>query len=554
MSEFSISTIKNLGRDDARQYMTKYFVPLRNGNHAMLIKGEYVEISVKTLRDTYFKKIPKDIMKYYMEEYETIREISYKLNAPTFYEDYINLCPKMKHSYKPYNTFNTKLQNNVKTILDYIKEILSNHNEASYNFILKWLSNMIKGNKNNSCLYLRSGQGVGKSTIPLFIRNHVIGHKLSLETGSDPIRSRFNLILAGKLLVTLEELENFSANEWTQISTRLKRIITSPTINIEVKGQDAYEIENINNYILISNNDAIKDDEGRRYYILDLNNSRVGDRQYFDNIYKNCFNDETGEAFYSYLMEIDTNGFNPQDFPLTRAKSDSIVKRLDNTYLFLKERYLLMKLPIDSSLIDLYDEYTQYATSKSFKPVKKIDFTRKLKDININYYKSNSINKYKVSYSNLLEIAKQQKWLHDTDDFTEEPTATEPINYEALYLEQSQKIQELEATIATLQQKATTATDDFDEKLKSLMNKFENLPALNTAPAEPQPESFMDKVNRLIYDYPVTPPEIYYTTTDSDDDDEYESESEEEEAESDNEPEDMPDSDIAYITNISLLI
>ena len=66
-----------------------------------------------------------------------------------------------------------------------------------------------------------------------FLKKFVIGLDLLLETGSEPLKSHFNGILAGKLLVVFEELENFSVNEWTAISSRLKRYITSSTYTIE---------------------------------------------------------------------------------------------------------------------------------------------------------------------------------------------------------------------------------------------------------------------------------------------------------------------------------
>ena len=68
---------------------------------------------------------------------------------------------------------------------------------------------MIKAYKNNSCLYRKGIQGIGKPTLSEHLMKHVIGDRLSLESGSDPIRTKFNEILDGKLLVSIENLENF---------------------------------------------------------------------------------------------------------------------------------------------------------------------------------------------------------------------------------------------------------------------------------------------------------------------------------------------------------
>jgi len=103
-----------------------------------------------------------------------------------------------------------------------------------------------------------------------YIRKYVIGHELSLVTGSEPIVSRFNARLAGKLFVYFEELETFTTGQWMAASSRLKRNATCPTIELEDKNIKAYEAQNLNNYAVLSNNDCIKDDDGRRYFILDI--------------------------------------------------------------------------------------------------------------------------------------------------------------------------------------------------------------------------------------------------------------------------------------------
>ena len=163
---------------------------------------------------------------------------------------------------------------------------------------------MVKGGKNKSCLYLKGIQGIGKSTISEHLMKHVVGDALSLETGSDPIRTKFNEILGGKLLVTIEELENFSKYEWEAMSSTLKRMISSYRISLQNKGTKAYESDNINNYILNSNNDAIKDDEGRRYYILDISTHRQADEEYFNKLYNDCFNDNVGKHYFSIYIQL----------------------------------------------------------------------------------------------------------------------------------------------------------------------------------------------------------------------------------------------------------
>jgi hypothetical protein len=138
------------------------------------------------------------------------------------------------------------------------------------------------------------------------LRNFVVGQKLCLETGSEPRKSRFNEILAGKLFVLFEEMETASVNDWMSINSRLKRYITSNVMTIEKKGVDSYTVENLNNNIINTNHEALRDEDGRRIFPLDLNSKYIKNTTYWNNIYSKCFNDEVGHAFYCFLVEIDT--------------------------------------------------------------------------------------------------------------------------------------------------------------------------------------------------------------------------------------------------------
>ena len=419
IENFTLSKIKTLSPIDAKDYITKYFVPLSNGNHAMLIDGVYQIKDDQEIKRSYFNRMQKELCNYYFKEFTEVKTISYEVNKETFYEDKINLCPPMKYKYNAEYKPTKETKEKLDFLLNYLKEILCSNKEDCYLFLLKWISNMVKGNKNNSCLYLKGIQGVGKSSLFVFLSNYVLGTNLCIETGSDPIRTKFNEILGGKLLVCIEELENFSKAEWESISSTLKRMITSTNITLQNKCTKAYESNNINNYILCSNNDAIKDDDGRRYFILDIATHKVGDRKFYDKLYQECFCSEVGEAFFHYIYSIDTNGFNPQAFPITQSKKDSLSKRLDNVYKFLKDEYILKKLDIDVSAQDLYQEFKFQSYNNK---LSKEDFHRKMTEAGFNRIKKDNKLWYEIKHKNLLKIADSKLWLHELDEF--EPDAS----------------------------------------------------------------------------------------------------------------------------------
>lgn len=405
---FDFNYLETLNSSDQKQYFTNYFVPLTNGSHCFLKNGQYEMIADDVLNKVYLKRCGKSIKQYYTEEYKAIKTPVYKLNKPIMYEDKVNLCPQLKPS-KPYKDFDESIKNKVNIYLDYMKEVLSSNNKEVYEYILKWNANMCKGNKNDSALVFKTtAKGVGKSTHPTIMRKYVLGENLCLETGSDPLKNKFNNILGGKLLVSFEELETFSSSEWMAVSCILKRQITSDTITLQKKGQDTYECENINNYILLSNHDV--DDDGRRFFVADINTIREGDVKYWDNIYNNCFNNEVGYALYCYFLEIDTTNFKPQSFPITKNKLNSISKRLDSVYIFLKDKYILENKSINEKLIDFYSNYKMHCefTSKK-KPCNKTDFITKLSELQINFFKTNGYNMYKIDIEQLKLIAKKKE-------------------------------------------------------------------------------------------------------------------------------------------------
>ena len=426
---------------ECMEYIAQYFVPLKDGNIAVFEDGKYTLKDDSTVKKVYFNRMPKyessaedggknsfDFSKWFFNKYTGIRSITYELTKDVFYEDKMNMCPRMKHQYIKFEEFNKKVRTKVKVMLNYIKEVLASGRDDTNTYLLQLLAHMIKGNKNDSILYLKSKQGFGKSTLLEFIRQYVVGEDLALETGSGPILSNFNAILGGKLFVYFEELETFSISQWMSVSSRLKRYATSNTITLEDKNVKAYTATNIMNIIIASNNDAVVDDDGRRYFILDIathrqvipncDNPRNEENIKFWSDVRSCFNDEVGHAFYCYLMEVDTTNYRPQNFPTTQSKLDSYAKRMDSHENFLKYNYVLNRSELKTSLGELYEEYVSYCRGSGIsKPYSKVDLGKKLREIGIEPYKSNDKLKIKMSAKELAQIAKNHNWVHEVDEY-----------------------------------------------------------------------------------------------------------------------------------------
>ena len=224
-----------------------------------------------------------------------------------------------------------------------------------------------------------------------------------------------------------------------------KQQVKSDSIVLQAKGQDAFTTKNINNYILLSNHDLY--DSDRRMFVLDVQTHYKGNREYWSNIYNNCFNNDVGNALYSYFYEIDTNNYQPQDYPLTDNKLNSISKRLDFVYQYIKEEHILTNKDLKSKLSDLYDEFSFWCARSQKKACQKTDFVSKLKEIQIYHKKSNGYLVYNVKLDVLKEIAAQQHWMTELDEYSEgsndEDDKEEPPSQKAMTVDECNKYEEM---------------------------------------------------------------------------------------------------------------
>jgi hypothetical protein len=98
---------------------------------------------------------------------------------------------------------------------------------------------------------------------------------------------------------------------------------------------------------------------------------------------------------------------------------------------------------LKSKLSDLYDEFSFWCTRNSKKPCQKTDFVSKLKEIQLYHKKSNGYLVYNYKLDVLKEIAAQQHWMTELDEYENETEIlTIPTVNESEFIEQHNKYQE----------------------------------------------------------------------------------------------------------------
>jgi hypothetical protein len=400
---------------DCKEYISSFFCPTTAGTHVLFENGKPTIIQNDTFSLVYSQRFEEDIQKWYKKK-TTPKRLIADITKPMMGVDFINLSGLLKHKPKPYKKFESKTKERLQIMLDYIKEIWANGNKDVYEYLLNWFSEMVKGKKNKSCIYAKGEEGIGKSTLIDFIRDYVIGRDLYCKGKADHLKGQHNLQLLGKILVVFEELQFFSDKEWKAIDSEIKDLITDDVAQYTDKFEKRFMAENNNNYIVACNFNSIKGANGRRYVVLDINPSRMNDFKYFAHIRDSCFNDEVGHAFYCYLLERDTSEFNSGDIPVTQAKKDLCADLLHPHEKFLKFNYLLKEKCLNIKVKDLFEQYQAYCEVKKLPYHSSLQkFSQSMRELGLDYKKSNGYNLYKYTLEKIKDVATKKKWSHDLD-------------------------------------------------------------------------------------------------------------------------------------------
>ena len=231
----------------------------------------------------------------------------------------------------------------IQEFLDIMKEIYTDNNEEYFKFFISWIRWLIVKPhiKTKVFVFLFSKQGYGKSTITSFLTNYIFGENHSLTTsGLDSVTGKFNSLLAGKVVVNVEELPSTQEQFHNQFD-KMKHLISGNTINIEPKGKEHYEIRNYSNFIGCGNNrHALKitsDDE--RYFVIELKHKK--DKSFWKSFYDKFMNQNFGNMFYNYMMTTDDDDYiefySRPDIPMTELKEQIIELGVTPFECFLRE-------------------------------------------------------------------------------------------------------------------------------------------------------------------------------------------------------------------------
>jgi hypothetical protein len=177
--------------------------------------------------------------------------------------------------------------------------------------------------------------------------------------------------------------------------------------------------------------ESLKDSGGRGVAILPISRIRQNDYDYWSKLINECFNLEVGEAFYSYIMSIDTSNLHTQrDFPETEGND------LARSILFTSPKKFLKNLIITKSDYgfikpkDLYKIYERYCDKCKLPTELFQKFNKIIHELAINAVKRDNqcTNYYNLSLPVLQAIADKEKWIGKYDMIDEEESDDDEFN------------------------------------------------------------------------------------------------------------------------------
>jgi hypothetical protein len=173
---------------------------------------------------------------------------------------------------------------------------------------------------------LRGAKGAGKGVVGNALARAFGQHGLHISSPHH-LTGHFNAHLRDCAFLFVDE--GFWAGDKAGESV-LKALITEPTMMIEAKYQNAVSVENRLSILMASNADwvvpATRDE--RRFFVLDVAETHVGDRPYFRVLHEELENGGLAAFLYD-LHHDDLSGFDHRDVPSTGALEQQIVQSMD---------------------------------------------------------------------------------------------------------------------------------------------------------------------------------------------------------------------------------
>jgi hypothetical protein len=217
------------------------------------------------------------------------------------------------------------MKGNWRLMHDHIDQVICSGVVDHRDYLLNTIARMVQQPQRRAevAVVLRGGEGSGKGVVCVSLRRLWGQHGLHIGEAKLLV-GNFNAHLRDCVYLFADEA--FFAGD-RQHEGVLKALITEPTIAVEGKYQNAVTTPNLLHIWMSSNREWVvpASHDARRYFMPNVSDHRVGDREYFTKLWAETEAGGTAALLYD-MLRWDIRGFEHRAIPQTTALADQ--KRL----------------------------------------------------------------------------------------------------------------------------------------------------------------------------------------------------------------------------------
>lgn len=275
---------------------------------------------------------------------------------------------------------------------NHIRQYFCRGDAVCFEYFLNWIAHMIQ--YPNMCaevmIIIVSEQGLGKDMISRFLGSIIGLDYYKVFDDVSNFFARFNGEQENAMLTVLNELAE--GGDVIKNHNKLKANITRLTTRVEKKGVEPYTVNHFSRYIGFTQNRKCINVENhdRRFFMLEGDNSIVGNHVYFNNLKRELDDKEFMMKTFAYFGNKDLSSFEIRNIPMTDIKKEQKINNLSSPLCFIMELFSIQQCDEEDTINihtgDLYLLYTNYINTNGGTAIMRKNFVLEIQKLKVNEY------------------------------------------------------------------------------------------------------------------------------------------------------------------------
>jgi hypothetical protein len=275
---------------------------------------------------------------------------------------------------------------------NHIRQYFCKGDQICFEYFLNWIAHMIQ--YPNICaevmIIIVSEQGLGKDMISRFLGSIIGLEYYKVFDDVSNFFSRFNGEQENAMLTVLNELAE--GGDVIKNHNKLKANITRLTTRVEKKGVEPYTVNHFSRYIGFTQNRKCINIENhdRRFFMLEGDNSIVGNHVYFNNLKKELDDKDFMMKTFSYFGNKDLSSFEIRNIPMTDIKKEQKINNLSSPLCFIMDLFTIQQCDEENYIKihtgDLYLLYSNYISTNGGTTIMRKNFVLEIQKLKVTEY------------------------------------------------------------------------------------------------------------------------------------------------------------------------